>query len=68
MAAYKNKTTVGKNASKQQSMKTTEDDVSPKPLSATLLQEFQNIKDKFKNEDEEGEKGEVVFTLFYFFF
>lgn len=30
-----------------------ESDLSPKPLSATLLQEFQNLKDKFKNEDGE---------------
>lgn len=29
----------------------------PKPLAATLLQEFQNLKDKFKNEDEAQEKG-----------
>eukprot|EP01032_Pedospumella_encystans_P036999 gene36999-41888_t len=35
-----------------------ESDLSPKPLSATLLQEFQNLKDKFKNEDGEEIKGE----------
>jgi hypothetical protein len=29
----------------------------PKPLAATLLQEFQNLKDKFKNEDDIQEKG-----------
>lgn len=28
-----------------------------KPLAATLLQEFQNLKDKFKNEDDENDKG-----------
>ncbi|KAJ1419563.1 adaptin N terminal region-domain-containing protein [Ochromonadaceae sp. CCMP2298] len=28
----------------------------PKPLAATLLQEFQNLKDKFKNEDDGAEK------------
>ena len=32
-------------------------DPSPKPLTATLLQEFQNLKDKFKNEDDNPEKG-----------
>jgi len=36
-----------------------ESDLSPKPLSATLLQEFQNLKDKFKNEDGEEIKGIV---------
>ena len=30
---------------------------SPKPLAATLMQEIQNLKDKFKNEDEMQEKG-----------
>jgi hypothetical protein len=33
------------------------DDSNPKPLAATLLQEFQNLKDKFKNEDDTSEKG-----------
>lgn len=28
-----------------------------KPLAATLLQEFQNLKDKFKNEDDSQDKG-----------
>ncbi len=28
-----------------------------KPLAATLLQEFQNLKDKFKNEDDGVDKG-----------
>jgi hypothetical protein len=31
----------------------------PKPLAATLLQEFQNLKDKFKNEDDIQEKGSL---------
>lgn len=31
--------------------------VGSKPLTATLLQEFQNLKDKFKNEDDVQEKG-----------
>lgn len=39
-----------------------ESDLSPKPLSATLLQEFQNLKDKFKNEDGEEIKG-IVHSL-----
>ena len=33
------------------------DPVSQKPLTATLLQEFQNLKDKFKNDDDVQEKG-----------
>jgi hypothetical protein len=28
-----------------------------KPLTATILQEFQNLKDKFKNDDDVQEKG-----------
>ena len=35
-------------------------DASNKPLTATLLQEFQNLKDnlnKFKNEDDGTDKG-----------
>lgn len=31
-----------------------------RPLASTLLQEFQNLKDKFKNEDEVQERGELV--------
>lgn len=31
--------------------------VSQKPLTTTLLQEFQNLKDKFKNDDDVQEKG-----------
>lgn len=34
-----------------------ESDSNPKPLAATLLQEFQNLKDKFKNEDDGQERG-----------
>ena len=34
---------------------------NPKPLAATLMQEFQNLKDKFKNEDEGQEKGIFIY-------
>ena len=37
-----------------------ESDQSPKPLVGTLLQEFQNLKDKFKNEDGEEIKGKSL--------
>lgn len=37
-----------------------ESDQSPKPLVGTLLQEFQNLKDKFKNEDGEEIKGASI--------
>lgn len=30
---------------------------APKPLAATLLQEFQNLREKLKNEDDSQEKG-----------
>lgn len=42
------------------------DPVSQKPLTATLLQEFQNLKDKFKNDDDVQEKGaacDLLYTL-----
>jgi hypothetical protein len=39
-----------------------ESEQSPKPLTATLMQEIQNLKDKFKNEDELQEKG--LFLLY----
>jgi hypothetical protein len=41
-----------------------ESEVAPKPLAATLLQEFQNLKDKFKNEDDVLEKGNFIAHLF----
>lgn len=37
-----------------------ESDQTPKPLAATLMQEIQNLKDKFKNEDEMQEKGALL--------
>lgn len=37
----------------------------PKPLSTTLLQEFQNLKDKFKNEDDNQDRG--LFNDFKFY-
>lgn len=30
-----------------------------KPLGATLLQEFQNLKDKFKNDDDDQDRGKL---------
>lgn len=30
---------------------------APKPLAATLLQEFQNLREKLKSEDDSQEKG-----------
>jgi hypothetical protein len=52
----------------RQSQETT--DPSNKPLAATLLQEFQNLKDKFKNEDESTDRGIFIIPclfVFYFF-
>lgn len=50
---------VGKNAGNRSSTPA-EEEGGNKPLAATLLQEFQNLKDnlnKFKNEDDGGDKG-----------
>ena len=49
------------------------EDADPKPLATSLMQEFQNLKDKFKNDDENVEKGTtyslVIFCVgdYYFF-
>jgi hypothetical protein len=42
-----------------------EGDGSNKPLGATILAEFQSLKDKFKNEDDGFEKG-CLFSLIVF--
>ena len=34
-----------------------EDDGTPKPLSTAIMQELANLKEKFKNEDDEDIKG-----------
>ena len=34
------------------------DEADGRPIASSLLQEFQNLKDKFKNEDEMQERGE----------
>ena len=52
-----------KNNAPKNTPKQTEESDGPKPLAATLLQEFQNLKDKFKNEDDDADKG-VKFTNF----
>jgi hypothetical protein len=52
-----------KNGSRvQPPIKAEEPESAPKPLTATLFQEFQNLKDKFKNEDDVQEKG-ITLTL-----
>ena len=38
-----------------------EQDSSSNPLTATLIQEFQSLKDKFKNEDDGPERGYLKF-------
>lgn len=50
--------TKGSRVSQQSKVAPEEADGGPKPLAATLLQEFQNLKDKFKNEDDGQERGE----------
>jgi hypothetical protein len=34
-----------------------EDDGSPKPLSTAIMQELANLKEKFKNDDDDDIKG-----------
>lgn len=46
----------GKSSRNSVGVKPIDDSEGGKPLSATILQEFQNLKDKFKNEDENQEK------------
>jgi hypothetical protein len=38
-------------------------DEGDKPIATALIQEFQNLKDKFKSEDGDGEKGIYISTL-----
>ena len=47
----------GASRNQQPVVRADETEVTSKPLAATLLQEFQNLKDKFKNEDDVQEKG-----------
>lgn len=37
-----------------------EEEGGSKPLTATLLQEFQNLKDKFKNDDDSQDRGKLI--------
>ena len=49
-------------SSNSTSVKSSQDDGNDqanKPLAATLMQEFQNLKDKFKNEDDSTDKGNL---------
>ena len=39
---------------------------SKAPLAASLLQEIQNFREKFKNEDEGGEKGLIIYVVLFF--
>ena len=50
----------GRSANTSSSQKV-EEDAGPKPLTTTLLQQFENLKDKFKNEDDSFEKGNNSF-------
>lgn len=42
-----------------------EEEGAPKPLAASLLQEFQNLREKLKNEDDAEAKGAIL--LFEYF-
>jgi hypothetical protein len=44
--------------------KVEESDATHKPLATALMQEFQSLKDKFKSEDGEGEKGNLFVYSF----
>ena len=36
-----------------------------KPIAATLMAEFQSLKDKFKAEDDEGDGGRKILTVLF---
>lgn len=64
MAAFKNKGTPklqGQTGFRQ----SLEEDVSPKPLSTAIMQELANLKEKFKNEDDEDVKGKLLALSIY---
>jgi hypothetical protein len=58
MAAFKKGSGAGK-GTPTASIRPTEEDGGPKPLSTAILQELQSLKEKFKNEDDEQVKGWV---------
>jgi hypothetical protein len=64
MAAFKNKTPgAGKGTPNNSvSIRSTEEDGGPKPLSTAIIQELQNLKEKFKNDDEDEVKGNVWYS------
>lgn len=45
----------------------TQNDATSKPIASTLMQEFQNLKDKFKSDDDNADKGfalKISLTLY----
>lgn len=48
-------------------LSTEETEAGPKPLAQTLLQEFKNLQDKFKNDEDSLEKGHFPLSNFFKF-
>ncbi len=66
MAAFKNKGTPKALQGSGSGLRP-EEDGSNKPLSTAIMQELQNFKEKFKNDEEDGVKGMIfVIRLFNF--
>jgi hypothetical protein len=53
----------GLNQNNLNALRAQQEAAADKALSSTLMEELQNIKDKFKNEDEEGYKGKFLFLF-----
>ena len=67
MAAFKKGSSAGKGTPTGASIRATDEDGGPKPLSTAILQELQSLKEKFKNEDDEQVKGSIYSFIFYFY-
>lgn len=53
----------GSNQNSLNALRAQQEASADKALSSTLMEELQNIKDKFKNEDEESSKGKFLFLF-----
>ena len=54
------------NQANSQPAQKVDEEPSSKPLTTQLMQEFQNLKDKFKSEDDGQEKGNILDKILYY--
>jgi hypothetical protein len=59
VASYIQMSTKASSQSKHSRVVEEAESATPKPLATTILQEIQNLKDKFKNDEDNQEKGNL---------